>query len=255
MAPSLRVRFESREAFGRVWTETLSRGALFVHAEDPPRLQARVVVELELAFAGAKARLEGEVVHRVPASAGAEAGVAVELLAPLAKIREGLGRFAEGATEPAAAGEAAPAAVSRPAAPAAAAAEAGGPREDDDLFEPDDGAALELDAVVDGPPGPAPEPDAVDISDDDLAAALAEAGVDVDEPDAPEAGPRPGSAAPQAAASRTLAPQPPDPADPLASLDPGALVLSEDDPEPAADPAALPPEGVPFDPHERELGD
>jgi hypothetical protein len=250
---------------------------VFVHADDPPRLQARVVVELELAFAGTKARLEGEVVQHVPASAGTGAGVGVELLAPLAKIREGLGRFAEPGAGAAPSGP--PAAAARPGAPArTAAAPAAKPPEvqapaaadglfdDDDLFEPVEDAASPAsappaaDAIADddaldlGDPLDAPaasaggDDDLNEISDADLAAALEEVA-----PEAARPAPAAPASTPEAPATRTLAPQPLDPNDPLASLDPGALVLSDDDPEPEAAPEALPPDGVPFDPHEREL--
>lgn len=274
MAGSLRLRFETREAFARVWAESLSRGAVFVHVAEPPRLQARVVVELELAFAGSKARLEGEVVHHVPASAGGEAGVAVELLAPLAKIREAFGRYAdeEGAApaKPAPPRPAAGAAPARAAGAAAAAtppvrpaAPAGddGLFDDDALFEPDAAAAaddaLDLDDVVPEAPAAGADDD-LDISDEELASLVGEAGAPTPAapskaPAARPAPPKAPASAPEAPATRTLAPLPLDPNDPLASLDPGALELSDADPLPETELEALPHDGVPYDPHEREL--
>lgn len=213
-ARTLRIRYESREAFARAWQDSLSRGAVFVHVDDPPPLQACVNVALELTFAGAKASLEGEVVQHVPPAAGAGAGVAVHLLAPLAKIRGAFERFLadeeplvldQPLEEEGAEGQPAP-----PASPPA--------------------AATNLD------------PDA--ISDADLAAVLGGEGAPrsarAGEPGHPSAANEPGA--------RLL-----DPSDPFAQFDPHARILEESDPEPEADRSALPPEGVAYDPHEIDL--
>lgn len=210
----LRIRYESREAFARAWQDSLSRGAIFVHVDDPPPLQACVNVALELSFAGAKASLEGEVVQHTPPAAGAGAGVAVHLLAPLAKIRDAFERFLP---------DEEPLVLDQPL---------------------EDQGAESHPAPPPSPPGAAADLDPDAISDADLAAALGG--------DAPAGAPGAGDAGrpsnPHEPGARLL-----DPSDPFAQFDPHARVLEESDPEPEGDPSALPPAGVAYDPHEIDL--
>lgn len=160
MARSLRVRFESREAFTRAWEESLGKGAVFVHDDRPPPLQARVAVQLELAFAGAKASLEGEVIQHVPASAGAEAGVAVQLLAPVARLRQAFERFLAPSPPEPVSGSPEPAGGSLFEEEDGGAAASEPPAEP---LDPSDPFSFEVSARVlaDDDPEPQPDPDAL----------------------------------------------------------------------------------------------
>jgi Tfp pilus assembly protein PilZ len=78
---TLRVSFESAEAFQGEFSANLAHGGIFVPTDEAAQLRERVDVELVLAFSGERLTIAGEVVHRVPpemARMGATVGVAVQ---------------------------------------------------------------------------------------------------------------------------------------------------------------------------------
>jgi Tfp pilus assembly protein PilZ len=78
---TLRVSFESAEAFQREYAANLVHGGVFIPTEHAVELRERVDVELVLAFSGDRLTLAGEVVHSVApemAKMGATPGVAVQ---------------------------------------------------------------------------------------------------------------------------------------------------------------------------------
>jgi len=78
---TLRVSFESTEAFQREYAANLVHGGVFVPTERAAEPRERVDVELVLAFSGDRLTLTGEVVHIVApemAKMGATPGVAVQ---------------------------------------------------------------------------------------------------------------------------------------------------------------------------------
>ncbi len=98
----LRVRFEDALVFREEYERNLSNGGLFVPTEDTFDLRELVEVELVLAFCGKVLRLPGEVVDWRPpelASAGAEPGIAVQILEGARELRARLQPFASLAPE------------------------------------------------------------------------------------------------------------------------------------------------------------
>jgi Tfp pilus assembly protein PilZ len=95
----LRIRFGDAAAFEREYRANLVNGGVFVATEEAFELREPIAVELVLAYAGGRSlRLEGEVVHQVPAAlagAGAIPGVAVQLLGGSAELRQRLAPLAE----------------------------------------------------------------------------------------------------------------------------------------------------------------
>lgn len=92
--PSLRIAFDSAEAFQREFDSNLSNGGAFVRTERALDLRAQVDVELCLNWCKKSIKLEAEVVHLVPremAGVGATPGVAVQFLLPVQTLRERLG--------------------------------------------------------------------------------------------------------------------------------------------------------------------
>ena len=90
---SLRVSFESTEAFQREYAANLVNGGIFVPTDRTLKTFERVQVELVLAFSGDRLTMAGEVVHRVApemARMGAPAGVAVQFDEPLEVVRKRL---------------------------------------------------------------------------------------------------------------------------------------------------------------------
>jgi Tfp pilus assembly protein PilZ len=94
---TLRVAFESPQAFQREFDCNLSNGGVFVRTEDPFDLREPVQIELYFDYSGRSVNLDAEVVHIMPpelASMGSKAGVAVQFLLPVQKLREHLGAVA-----------------------------------------------------------------------------------------------------------------------------------------------------------------
>jgi len=78
---TLRVRFESTEAFQEEYAANLVHGGVFVPTDETVACRERVGVELVLAFSGDRLTMVGEVVHQVApemAKMGATPGVAVQ---------------------------------------------------------------------------------------------------------------------------------------------------------------------------------
>ena len=78
---TLRVRFESAEAFQQEYAANLVHGGVFVPTDEAVEPRERVEVELVLAFSGDRLTMTGEVVHQVApemAKMGATPGVAVQ---------------------------------------------------------------------------------------------------------------------------------------------------------------------------------
>ncbi len=88
---TLWIAFESAEDFRREYECNLSNGGIFVATDEPFELREAVQVELDLRFARANLRMDGEVVHIVPreiSGLGATCGVAVQLRDHVAAVRE-----------------------------------------------------------------------------------------------------------------------------------------------------------------------
>ncbi len=96
---TLRLRFESAEAFQQEYAANLVHGGVFIPTDETVEHRERVGVELVLAFSGDRLTMVGEVVHKVApemAKMGATPGVAVQFdgsgeavrkrLAPLCKL-------------------------------------------------------------------------------------------------------------------------------------------------------------------------
>lgn len=89
----LRVEFESAEAFRREYAQNLVNGGVFLPTHEPFRLREIVEVELGLAGSDVSVRLEGEVVHIVPAEMagmGGTPGVAVQITGASHEVRRRL---------------------------------------------------------------------------------------------------------------------------------------------------------------------
>jgi type IV pilus assembly protein PilZ len=90
---TLRIRFESAEAFQREYASNLAHGGIFVPTDETTALREPVAVELFLAFSGDRLTLTGEVVHAVApemAQMGATPGVAVQFDGPGDSVRNRL---------------------------------------------------------------------------------------------------------------------------------------------------------------------
>ena len=95
--PSLRITFDSAEAFQREFDSNLSNGGAFVRTDKTFELRAAVEVELCLTYSKKSLKLEAEVVHLVPremAGVGATPGVAVQFQLPIQSLRDKLGALA-----------------------------------------------------------------------------------------------------------------------------------------------------------------
>jgi Tfp pilus assembly protein PilZ len=89
----LQVNYASSEEFEHEYTSNLVSGGIFISTEEPVELRELVHVKLVLDFCGEEVRLPGEVVHVVTpgmASMGGTVGVAVQVDAPAAELRERL---------------------------------------------------------------------------------------------------------------------------------------------------------------------
>ena len=111
MTRRLTLRFEDPEVFGREYRQNIVQGGAFIPSLESWEMREEVAVELELAWCGERAELEGEIVHWLtPEQAGdpSAAGVAVQFQTPAPELRERFERFVayEGAS-PAASGESA----------------------------------------------------------------------------------------------------------------------------------------------------
>jgi Tfp pilus assembly protein PilZ len=87
---TLRIAFESDEAFRREYESNLSNGGVFVPSEESFEPRETVRVELQLSFAQRAIGLEAEVVHIVPpemAQMGGTPGVAVQFKGMVADVR------------------------------------------------------------------------------------------------------------------------------------------------------------------------
>jgi Tfp pilus assembly protein PilZ len=95
---TLRITFEDAGAFEREYRTNLVNGGVFVATRGAFEIREPVSVELLLAYAGGRSlRLEGEVVHQVPAElagAGGTPGVAVQLLGGGSEVRQQLAALA-----------------------------------------------------------------------------------------------------------------------------------------------------------------
>lgn len=90
---TLRVVFDSEEAFRREYQSNLSNGGVFVPGEEDFELRETVRVELQLGYANRAIGLEAEVVHIVPpemAQVGGKPGVAVQFRGAVAEVRAAL---------------------------------------------------------------------------------------------------------------------------------------------------------------------
>ncbi len=90
---TLRVNFESPEAFQQEYAANLAHGGVFIPTEETAELLERVRVEFFLAFSGERFTLAGEVVHSVApemAQMGAPAGIAVEFDGSAEMVRKRL---------------------------------------------------------------------------------------------------------------------------------------------------------------------
>jgi len=90
---TLRVSFESAEAFQEEYAANLAHGGVFVPTEETVGHRERVAVEFFLAFSGDRFTMTGEVVHSVALEAvqmGAAAGVAVQFDGSAETVRKRL---------------------------------------------------------------------------------------------------------------------------------------------------------------------
>jgi Tfp pilus assembly protein PilZ len=93
----LSVRFEDASAFREEFERNLSNGGLFVPSNESFEQRELVEVELVLVFCNQKLRFPGEVVDWRPpelASAGQEAGIAIQILQSARELRAQLEPFA-----------------------------------------------------------------------------------------------------------------------------------------------------------------
>ena len=105
MTRRLTLRFEDPAGFGREYRQNIVQGGAFIPSLESWELRETVAVELELAWCGERAELEGEVVHWLtPEQAGdpSAAGVAVQFQTPAPELRERFERFVGQEPEPAA---------------------------------------------------------------------------------------------------------------------------------------------------------
>jgi Tfp pilus assembly protein PilZ len=94
---TLRVAFESPEAFQREFDSDLANGGVFVRTEDAFELREAVTVELYFDYSDHSLALDAEVVHVVPpelTTMGGHTGVAVQFQLPVQELREKLGAAA-----------------------------------------------------------------------------------------------------------------------------------------------------------------
>jgi Tfp pilus assembly protein PilZ len=94
---TLRIEFETPEAYQREYDSNLFNGGAFVRTEEGFELRAAVRVQLWFEYARQSVTLDAEVVHIVPpemTEMGGVAGVAVQFQIPVAELREQLGSLA-----------------------------------------------------------------------------------------------------------------------------------------------------------------
>lgn len=92
---TLRVEFDTADAFRREFEANIASGGLFVPRDEPLPLRAMVRVELVLLWADERVELDAEVVHCVPpelAASGARPGVAVQFQAAGTELQTMLAR-------------------------------------------------------------------------------------------------------------------------------------------------------------------
>lgn len=76
----LHIQFTTEAEFRAEFLANIVNGGIFVTTEYPPRLRARVTVDIQLSYCNEVLQLDGEVVHCVPAelaATGASPGVAI----------------------------------------------------------------------------------------------------------------------------------------------------------------------------------
>jgi uncharacterized protein (TIGR02266 family) len=97
------VTFSSAEEFQREHTANLMKGGIFIETEEAAEVRTTVAVELRLAGCSDVIRLDGEIVHIVPAEmaqAGAKPGVAVQFSSTQTALRAALEPFVRAAGVP-----------------------------------------------------------------------------------------------------------------------------------------------------------
>ncbi len=102
-AQILGVTFSSAEEFRREHTANLMKGGVFFETEQAAQLRETVVVELRLAGCSDVIRLDGEIVHIVPAEmagAGAKPGVAIQFSSTQTALRAAFEPFIRAAGVP-----------------------------------------------------------------------------------------------------------------------------------------------------------
>jgi Tfp pilus assembly protein PilZ len=90
---TLRVSFESAEAFREEYAANLAHGGVFIPTDEAVEPREHVGIEFFLAFSGDRFTMAGEVVHRVTPEAvsmGATAGVAVQFEGSAERVRKRL---------------------------------------------------------------------------------------------------------------------------------------------------------------------
>ncbi|MGH0028697.1 MAG: PilZ domain-containing protein [Myxococcota bacterium] len=105
---TLRVAFESPEAFQREFDSNLANGGVFVRTEEPYDLREQVQVELYFDYSGESVHLDAEVVHIAPpemSDVGGKPGVAVQFQMHVQDLRERLGALATSAVAASAGGD------------------------------------------------------------------------------------------------------------------------------------------------------
>jgi len=93
---TLRISFETPEAFRREYESNLCNGGAFIATDEPFEMREMVRVEVQLGYAHRAIGLESEIVHIVPqemAQMGGRPGVAVQFKGNVAEVRATLERL------------------------------------------------------------------------------------------------------------------------------------------------------------------
>ncbi|MGI9432443.1 MAG: PilZ domain-containing protein [Myxococcota bacterium] len=96
MTRRLTLRFEDPEVFGHEYRQNIVQGGAFIPSLESWEMRETVAVELELAWCGERAELEGEIVHWLTSEQAGDpsaAGVAVQFQTPALELRERFERF------------------------------------------------------------------------------------------------------------------------------------------------------------------